>query len=287
MHPILLYIRLLKIRIAGLVLVTCSMGVLLAAPGRISTARFAWTLFGIALLAGGACALNQYRDRFPDTLMERTRCRPLPAGEISPANAVVFGITLLCAGFVVLIGLVNLQTAFLGVLSALLYVLVYTPLKKISWINTSIGAIPGAIPPLMGSTAASGGITMTAWILFCLVFFWQHIHFYAIAWIFKDEYRKAGFRMLPAIEPDGESTFRQILVAASALIPASLLLSTRDITGLIYLGGALLVGSCVFILGIRLYRLRSLSAARTLVVASICYFPSLLALVIAERLLRI
>jgi protoheme IX farnesyltransferase len=193
------YGRLLKLRIVLMVLISCAIGLVLASGGHVVAAVVGWTLLGTALLAGGACALNQYQERELDARMERTRHRPLPAGLLDPRRALVFSIALLVAGGALLAWRVNLLTALLGFLTALLYNFVYTPMKRRTWLNTPMGAIPGAIPPMMGWAAATGRLDAGAWLLFVMVFLWQHVHFYAIAWLFRDDYRRAGFRMLPTV----------------------------------------------------------------------------------------
>src|SRR5690606_435326 len=162
-----------------------------------------------------------YVEREVDALMDRTRNRPLPAGTIPPSAALALGIVLTLAGTVVLTFWVNGLTALLVFLTAIMYVAVYTPLKRYSWWNTPVGAIPGAMPPMVGWTAATGHIDPGAWILFLILFLWQHPHFYALAWMYRDDYARGGFKMLPVVDPDGKSTFRHSLVTVILLVPVS------------------------------------------------------------------
>ena len=276
------YGRLLKLRIVLMVLVSCAIGLVLASGGHVVAAVVGWTLLGTALLAGGACALNQYQERELDARMERTRHRPLPAGLLDPRRALVFSIALLVAGGALLAWRVNLLTALLGFLTALLYNFVYTPMKRRTWLNTPMGAIPGAIPPMMGWAAATGRLDAGAWLLFVMVFLWQHVHFYAIAWLFRDDYRRAGFRMLPTVEGGGDRTFHQLLFAASALIPVSLLLAGLHLTGPAYFCGAVVLGAGMLAAGIGLFRSRSLRAAHVVMWASIAYLPLLLGAIVLD-----
>jgi protoheme IX farnesyltransferase len=278
----LAYLRLVKTRIVIMVLVACAIGLLLASGGRVTWGISSYALLGTALLAGGACALNEYLEREADGLMERTRRRPLPAGAIPATNALAFGILLVLAGCAVLVGMVNMLTAFLGLLSAFLYVLVYTPVKRLSWLCTSIGAIPGAIPPMVGWAAATNRLEPGGWLLFAMIFLWQLVHFYEIAWMFRDAYRAAGFRMLPVVDPSGKSTLRQIVLSAAALLPASLLLAGLGPAGTACCWGALLAGAGMLAACIALFRLRSRFAAHAVVLASICYLPIMLGMILVD-----
>src|SRR3990167_1983382 len=215
------YIDLTKPRILTLVLVTTTLGFFLGGRGIHSFIELFFLLLGVALVCAGSAVLNHYLERDIDAKMLRTRNRPLPMGVIQPADALIFGIVLILAGVFTLWWKTNLLTAFLSLLSAFLYVLVYTPMKRISWLNTTIGAIPGALPPVGGWAAASGNLESGAWALFLIMFIWQHPHFYAIAWMFRDDYRRGGFKMLPVVDPSGQKTFLQIILFALILIPVS------------------------------------------------------------------
>jgi heme o synthase len=212
------YCELTKPRIMSLVLVTASIGYFLGGQGIRSYLQLLLMLTGTAFCCGGAGVLNHYLERDADLRMKRTRGRPLPAGIVAPADALAFGIVLVILGTVLLVWKVNLLTGFLALLTAFLYALVYTPLKRVTWLNTFVGAIPGAIPPMGGWAAATGGLEVGAWILFLILFVWQHPHFYSIAWMYKEDYERGGFKMLPVVEPDGKSTFRQIVIYSVLLI---------------------------------------------------------------------
>jgi protoheme IX farnesyltransferase len=277
------YIELAKPRIVTMVLVTAAIGFVLGGHGQGSMVLLALTLVGTAMTAGGASVLNQYLERDCDRLMDRTRRRPLPAGTVSPNDALAYGLLLVLGGVILLVATVNLLTAFLGMLTAFLYVLVYTPMKRLSWLNTLIGAIPGAIPPLGGWAAATGHLAPGAWALFAILFLWQHPHFYAIAWMFKDDYRKGGFKMLPVIEPDGRSTFRQIVLFALILIPVSVLPTVLGVSGRIYAVGALLLGFWMLGRCLTLAKSGTVHDARRVLRASVIYLPLLLALILADN----
>lgn len=276
---LLAYGQLLKLYLVGMILVSCSLGLLLASGGQVALTRVGWMLFGTALSAGGACVLNHYQDREADGRMERTRRRPLPSGRIRPAHALVFGLVLVLAGGTVLAARINWLTAGLGVLTTCLYVLVYSPMKQRTWLNTPLGALAGALPSLMGWTAAAGRLELGGWFLFVMVFLWQHVHFYTIAWLHRDEYRKAGYLMLPVVDGDGRRTFRQLVFAAAALLPASLLLACFGLTGPAYAVGAVLAGALLLSAGLALARSRSLATAQLTMRLALCYLPFLLGLV--------
>src|SRR5690242_15967937 len=196
------------------------------------------TLFGTALMASGTAALNQWYEREADRHMRRTQMRPLPAGRISSDGALAFGIALSVAGFLELWLGVNLLSAAIGAFTLASYLFVYTPLKQRTWWSTTIGAIPGAMPPIIGFAAAAGTITRESWVLFAILFLWQFPHFYSIAWMYKEDYARAGIRMLPVVEPDGRSTARQIVLFGIALVPVSLIPAVLGMSGPIYLFGA-------------------------------------------------
>lgn len=278
------YVELTKPRIVSMVLVTTTIGYFLGGKGFHSASRLFFTLLGTALASGGAAVLNNYLERDVDGKMERTKNRALPTGQISPANALGFGIVLLLAGVTLLTWQVNLLTAFLVLLAAFLYVVVYTPMKRLTWLNTAVGAIPGAIPPLSGWAAATGQLDPGAWVLFAILFAWQHPHFYAIAWMFKDDYRNAGFKMLPVIEPTGASTFRQTLLFSVVLIGVSLLPTIIGLTGRMYFCGALALGLGMLAVGVVFTRKHTFLDARRLLKVSVIYLPLLLVLMICDKL---
>ncbi len=276
------YLELTKPRILVLVLVTTTLGFFLGGRGISSLNALFFLLLGVALVCGGAATLNHYLERDADSKMTRTRNRPLPTGRIQPADALVFGIILILCGVFILWWKANLLTAFLSLLSAFLYVLVYTPMKRISWLNTSIGAIPGALPPMGGWAAATGDLSIGAWVLFAILFLWQHPHFYAIAWMFKEDYKRGGFKMLPVVEPSGRGTFLQIILFSLLLIPISVMPTLLGMSGKFYFYGALVLGISMLILGGILAFSKSTADARKLLKGSVIYLPILLILIILD-----
>jgi len=276
------YVELTKPRILSMVLVTTTIGYFLAAKGIHPLGTLFLTLLGVGCATGGSAALNNYLERDVDGKMVRTRDRALPAGLIQPANALAFGICLVLLGLFALVWAVNLLTGFLVLLAAFLYVLVYTPMKRLTWLNTTFGAIPGAIPPLCGWAAATGRLDPGAWVLFLILFAWQHPHFYAIAWMFKDDYRDAGFKMLPVVDPSGVSTFRQTILFAILLLGVSVLPTAIGMTGRVYCIGALTMGLALLAVGVLFTRSKSFLDARRLLKASVIYLPLLLLLIIID-----
>ena len=276
------YIELVKPRILSMVLVTTTIGYFLAAKGIHPLGALFLTLLGVGCATGGSAALNNYLEREVDSKMMRTRDRALPAGLIQPTHALAYGISLVLLGLFLLVWAVNLLTGFLVLLAAFLYVLVYTPMKRLTWLNTTFGAIPGAIPPLCGWAAATGRLDIGAWVLFLILFAWQHPHFFAIAWMFKDDYRDAGFRMLPVVDPSGVSTFRQTILFAVLLTGVSLLPTAIGMTGRVYCFGALVMGLALLAVGIVFARSKSFLDARRLLKASVIYLPLLLLLIIID-----
>ena len=240
------------------------------------------TLFGTALCSGGAAALNNVMERHLDCKMERTKGRALPTKAISVEHALSFGVLLVLFGTSLLAVEVNLLTGFLALLTAFLYVVVYTPLKRITWLNTVVGAIPGAIPPMGGWAAATGNLELGAWILFLILFVWQHPHFYAIAWICKDDYKRAGFKMLPVYDPDGVRTMRQIFYFSLVLIPVSLLLWTSGYAGYIYAIGAFLLGVYLLNVSRNLTLSKEPGSAKQLLKSTLYYLPGLLIFLICD-----
>jgi protoheme IX farnesyltransferase len=274
-----LYWELAKPRILAMVLVTTALGFFLGARRVDSVLHFCLTLFGVGCATGGAAMLNNFLERDLDAKMVRTRGRALPAGLIEPQRALALGVGLVLFGAVLLAWKVNLLTGFLVLLAGFLYVLVYTPLKRITWLNTSFGAIPGAIPPMVGWVAATGRLDAGAWVLFAILFAWQHPHFYAIAWMFREDYRAAGFAMLPVVEPSGKRMFRQTMASSIVLLAVSLLPTIVGITGMLYLCGALVSGALVLAAALRFACGRDVADARRLLRATILYLPTLLLLI--------
>jgi protoheme IX farnesyltransferase len=272
-----------KARITALVLVTTASGYVLGARGDIDLARLALTLVGTALASAGAAALNQVVERRADALMRRTASRPVAAGRIAPGVALAFGVVLSAAGVATLALAVNLLTAALGLATIVLYLAAYTPLKRRTALNTLVGAIPGAIPPVMGWTAVTGSVDAGAWALFAILYLWQLPHFLAIAWMYREDYARAGFPMLPVVDPGGESTARQVALATLALVPVSLVPTVLGLTGAVYFFGALALGMGFAACGLALALRRGRGAARRLLFASVTYLPILLVLMVLDR----
>lgn len=222
------YFELTKPSITFLILISTALGFFLGMDGMVNPIKFLITLMGSGLVSSGSGALNHYAEQDLDKLMNRTKSRPIPSGLISSNNAFIFGIFLTLLGTIILYLWVNEITAILALSTAILYLFVYTPLKRLTWLNTSIGAIPGAMPPLGGWVAATGQLDPEAWILFAILFLWQHPHFYAIAFMCKEDYARANFQMLPVLEKDGKRTNRQIIWHSLLLIPVSVMPSYID-----------------------------------------------------------
>ena len=275
------YIALTKPRITWLILMSTGIGYYFGHAGPLDWLVLFHTVLGTALIASGTATLNQWYESDADGRMKRTAMRPIPAGQVSPRNALLFGLALLAIGEVELALGVNPLTAWVGLATVVSYLLFYTPLKQKTWWSTTVGAFPGAAPPLIGFAAARGELTIEAWILFAIIFLWQFPHFYAIAWMYRDDYARAGIRMLPVVEPDGISTSRQILATAALLIPVSLLPSFFSMTGHWYLAAALILGGLFLKSAALCARERTAVNARGVLKASVMYLPLLyLALVI-------
>ena len=279
------YFELTKPRIVTMVLITTMLGFAMGRGGLLPLGLLFWTLIGTGLCAAGASALNQYFERDADALMNRTRNRPLPLGQVRPRPAFWFGLLLTIAGGILLWTTVNGLSACIALTSAALYVGVYTPLKRYSWLNTTIGAIPGALPPMIGWAAVTGQLNLGAWVLFFILFLWQHPHFYSIAWMFRDDYQRGGFKMLPVVKPDGRSTLQQSLGAAILLVPVSLLPTFVRIVGWPYFVGALLCGLWFLYVCARWRASASQQDARSVLRASVIYLPLLLLLIFADTLI--
>jgi protoheme IX farnesyltransferase len=278
--PLRDFVELTKPRITLMVVLTTLVGYLLATPGGLDWARLVHTLVGTALLAGGASALNQYLERRVDARMRRTARRPLPAGRLAPVQALAFGLGLGLAGGLYLLVLVNALTSALGVLTLASYILVYTPLKPKSNLNTIVGAVPGAIPPMMGCTAVRNEVDLLAWALFGILFLWQMPHFLAIAWLYRTDYQRGGLAMLPVEDEDGNRTARQMMLWASALVPVSLLPSVLGVSGLAYFVGAFLLGLGFLASAVAFGFYQNPRTARRVVLASVAYLPLVLILMV-------
>jgi protoheme IX farnesyltransferase len=276
------FLELAKPRITSLVLVTAAVGYAVGGRGSFDGLAFLVFMAGTALLAGGASALNHYLERDTDALMQRTSRRPIPAGRLRPEEALVFGLALSAAGLA-LLAFVNLLTVSLGAASLLSYVLAYTPLKRVTSLCTVVGAVPGAIPPLMGWAASRGSLGAAGWGLFAILFLWQLPHFLAIGWLYREDYARGGFPMLAVTDSDGSSTGRQAVLYATALLPVTLAAGLLASAGQGYLWGALSLG-LVFLACAALFAWkRSVAAARRLFLASVLYLPTLLGLMVFDR----
>jgi len=277
------YVELTKPRIAFMLVLTSAAGFYLGSKGTFNIALFANAMVGITLLAFGVATLNQYIERRIDKLMDRTERRPLPSGKLTPMEALVFGIALCAVAEIYLLFLVNGLTAVLGLSVIVGYVLIYTPLKTRTSASTAIGAIPGAMPPLMGWTAAANQIDLSAWALFVLLFLWQFPHFFAIACMYKEQYAKAGIKMLPVVEKDGSITARQIVLFTVMVLPVSLAPFFLGFAGFIYLGGACLLGIWFLWASIAAARAKTVERSKKLLLVSVLYLPAIFALMVLDH----
>jgi protoheme IX farnesyltransferase len=278
------YSDLIKARLTFLVLLTTLVGFYVGFEGPVNFLLMFHTVLGTGLVASGAAALNQLLEREHDAKMRRTKDRPLPSGRLQPTTVMVFGGVCGCAGLLYLALAVNLTTSVIGAVSLLSYLFIYTPLKRITWLNTVVGAVPGALPPLMGWTAARGELDTDGWVLFAILAFWQLPHFLAIAWMYRDEYARAGFKMLPVIDPDGQRTARQAVSHTLGLLPISLCPFLFRLTGPVYLAAAIVLGLAFLWFAIQFARHLTVLRARHLFFASILYLPLLLTAMVLDKM---
>ncbi len=278
------YLALAKPRLNFLVVASAMAGYAMAGGESWQAVPLVATLVGTGLVAGGASAFNQIIERRQDALMRRTRLRPLPDGRLEPREAAAFAFAVSLAGFVVLRAGANLLSALIALATLVIYVGIYTPSKRITSFSTVIGAIPGALPPLIGWAAVRDSLSQGAWVLFGIVFLWQLPHFLAIAWMYREDYARAGYPMLPVIDPDGRSTARQAVVYTAALLPLSLAPTLIDMAGSVYFGGALVLTLVFLAIALRFGVTRGINDARRLFFASILYLPLIWILMIADRL---
>ena len=283
-HRMADFVTLAKPRLNLFVVFTTAAGLYLASPNGVALSVLLHTLVGTALIAGGAAALNQVLERDTDALMRRTRARPIASGRLRPSQGMLFGLALSTAGLIELAAGVNFISASMAGLTLGSYVLVYTPLKRRTSLATLVGAVPGALPPVIGWVAATGSLTLPALVLFGISFFWQMPHFLAIAWLYRDEYAAAGIPLLPVLEPDGRRTGRQALLHSAALLPVSLLPPLVGLAGGLYLVVATVLGLTLIALSAQFARDRSTVAARRLFLFSITYLPLLWGTLVADRL---
>ena len=286
------YIDLTKPRITWLILMSAAVGYVFGVPAvdgwpelirNLDWWRLVDMIVGTGLMASGTAALNQWYERDSDAKMRRTARRPIPSSAISARAALVFGSTISIAGFLELAFAVNLISAGLGLATLITYLLIYTPLKSHSWWCTTVGAFPGAMPPVIGFAAARGFLTVEAAVLFGILFLWQFPHFYSIAWMYREDYARAGIRMLPVAEPDGVSTSRQMMLYAGALLLFSAAPAALGMTGRLYLAAAVLLGAWLLHATIRAARTGTLPAARGVLLASVVHLPLLYLFLVLDR----
>jgi heme o synthase len=280
------YLELTKPGVTTLILFATLVGFYLGSPQGIQIVLLLHTLLGTALVAGGTAALNQYWEREGDSKMWRTRSRPLPTGRLAPWKALWFGIGTAAAGTAYLWWQVNFLSGALAAATLASYLFLYTPLKTRTSLCTLIGSFPGAVPPLIGWAAAQGSLNTVAWVLYGILFLWQFPHFFSIAWLYRDDYERAGIAMLPVLEPDCESTARQIVIYTVALLPVSLFPTFLGATGWIYLGGALLLGLGFLYVAMRTALVKTKLEARRLLQASVIYLPLIYGLMLIDKTVR-
>ena len=276
--------ELVKARLTFLVLLTTLVGFYIGTRGLMDYALMAHTLAATALLACGAAALNQLWEREHDAKMRRTEDRPLPSGRLQPGTVLIFGGVCSVAGLLYLALAVNLLTSLLGAATLVSYLFIYTPLKRVTWLNTAIGAIPGALPPLMGWTAVRNQLNGDGWSLFAILFFWQIPHFLAIAWMYREDYARAGFVMLPSVDAEGFRTGRQAVSHTIGLLFVSLVPAMFGLAGTVYFIGALLLGLIFLLAAVQFSRQLTLARARQLFFMSILYLPLLLGLMVLDKI---
>lgn len=277
------YMELTKPRITFLIVLTSAAGFGMASRRNVDYLSLASALFGIALLSSGIATLNQYAERDLDGLMRRTASRPLPSGKLLPWEALAFGVGLTVVAEVYLLVMVNPLSALLGLTVIAGYLFGYTPLKTRTSLSTLVGAFPGAVPPLIGWTAARGTLDIEGWVLFAILFLWQFPHFLAIAWMYREDYGRAGILMLPVVEPDGRVTAQQIVVYTLMLIPVSLLPTVLGMSGKIYLYGAIVLGVLFLYSSVRAAFSMSRQQSRRLLLASVLYLPLLFILMVLNK----
>ena len=278
------FTELVKARLTLLVLLTTAVGYYLSAPAQIDLGAMLRVFLGTALAAGGAAALNQWWERRLDALMDRTKSRPIPAGRMTPAVGLLLGIILSLSGVVYLARACNFLTATLAAFTIALYLFAYTPLKRISDTNTLIGAIPGAIPPMIGWAAARNELGVGAWSLFAILFFWQLPHFFALSWMYRADYARAGFRMISSTDDSGARSSSQSVLFCILLIIISGVPTHVHLTNAYYLLFSLILGGGFTYMAMRFHQHRTRKDARNLFLASIIYLPLLLLLLVLTKI---
>lgn len=278
------YVVLTKPDVTFLVVITTLAGFYLGSSGPIEWSVLLSTVCATMLVAGGTAALNQYIERDLDAVMRRTARRPLPTGQLRPRDALIFGVLTIVAGAAWLAFAANFLAALVALATTVLYLGVYTPLKKMTPLSTAVGAIPGALPPLIGWAAAHGSLSVGGWILFGILFFWQFPHFMAIAWMYREDYARAGIRMLPVVERTGDSTFRQIVCTSAILVWVSALPSVVGMAGIAYFFLALVLGMVLLQVGLWANRSRTNTRAKWLMHATVAHIPLLLICLVLDKL---
>jgi protoheme IX farnesyltransferase len=277
------YFQLSKPRIVLLIVISTAVGYCFGVGSHVDLTNLFNTILGTALMAAGSATLNQWYERDIDARMERTKTRPIPAGTIKAEYALYFGVATSVLGTADLWMFTNFEAAALGFCTLFGYLFIYTPLKRIGPLCTTVGAVPGAIPPLIGFAAASGHLTTEAWILFGILFLWQFPHFHAIAWMYREDYKNGGIKMLAVVEPDGKALSRQVIVTLLLLIPVTLAPNFVQMAGDIYFAAAIVLGAAFLYFGIRMSRERTHARARQLLLASVIYMPLLFAFLVFDN----
>jgi heme o synthase len=280
------YVALTKPDVSFLVLMTTAAGYYMGVRGPVNWLHMIHTVFGTMLIAAGTAALNHYIERDSDRYMRRTASRPLPSGLMQPRAALLFGLALCVAGAVDLYFSAGILASGLGVATSLSYLLAYTPLKRKTVWATFVGAFPGAIPPMIGWVAATGSLDRGAWLLFAILFLWQFPHFHAIAWMYREDYARAGILMLPVVDPQGTRTFRQIILFAVALVGVSLLPAMMGLAGVMYFFGALVTSTALVQVCLWAAHNRTNSRAKWLMHATVLHIPVLLGLMVVDKIPR-
>ena len=278
------FVELTKARIGTFVVISTAVGYVLASPAGIDVIRMIHTLLATFLVSSGVCVLNHYLERDYDARMARTADRPLPSGRLQPEKARILGFTMLAVGLVYLVGWVNVATAIVGLVTAVVYLVAYTPMKRMTVHNTAVGAVAGALPPVGGWTAVQGDLGLGALALFSILFLWQFPHFYSIAWMYRDDYARAGFRMLAVEDSDGNRTAHQMVVYSLALLPCSLMPALMGLSGKVYFVVALLLNGLLVWSSLSFARARTVQHARCLLRVTLVYLPILWMMLVADRL---
>ena len=280
------YIALTKPDVTFLVVITMVAGFYLGSSGPMDWLLLLHTLCGTLLVAGGTAALNQYVERDMDAVMRRTASRPLPSGQLQPREVLIFGFSTIVLGAGWLAIAVNSLSAVIALATTVLYLCLYTPLKTRTTLATAVGAVPGALPPLIGWAAAHHSLSLGGWVLFAILFFWQFPHFMAIAWMYREDYARAGIRMLPVVDPTGNATFRQIICTSTILVWVSALPSLLGMASVHYFVGALVLGMILLQVGLWANRYRTNLRAKWLMHATVAHIPLLLLWLIVDKLTR-